>query len=46
MKKNVFELCPKYFGALTWNHPPTTLNYALRTGKLRIYTLQKPPEVF
>ena len=21
MKKNVFESCPKYLGALTWNHP-------------------------
>ena len=25
---------------------PTTLNFAARRGKLRIYTLQKPPEVF
>ena len=21
MKKNVFDSCPKYLGALTWNHP-------------------------
>ena len=25
MKKNVFGSCPKYLGALTWNHPTTSL---------------------
>ena len=25
---------------------PTTLNFAVRRGKLRIYTLPNPPEVF
>ena len=25
---------------------PTTLNFDVRRGKLRIYTLQNPPEVF
>ena len=24
MKKKVFESCPKYLGALTWNHPVVT----------------------
>ena len=24
MKKKVFESCPKYLGALTWNHPTRT----------------------
>ena len=27
MKKNVFESCPKYLGALTWNHPIPRLPY-------------------
>ena len=26
MKKNVFESCPKYLGALTWNHPNTNIS--------------------
>ena len=29
MKKNVFESCPKYLGALTWNHPKASIDYGL-----------------
>ena len=25
MKKYVFDSCPKYLGALTWNHPRVTV---------------------
>ena len=36
MNKNVFESCPKYLGALTWNHPHTR-----GTNITRMQSLQK-----
>ena len=37
MKNNVFESCPKFLGALTWNHPATIIMVLAQSNALIIY---------
>ena len=44
MKKNVFQSCPKYLGALTWNHPETKIA-VIFTGPLKPKVARKNAEL-
>ena len=37
MKNNVFELCTKFLGALTWNHPATIIMVLAHPNALIVY---------
>ena len=44
MKKYVFGSCPKYLGALTWNHPIMTLQVSGNSDKITVSSLSPCPD--